>query len=107
MENLTFEAFLGMVAQFRKPRLYYATSQFLSKGEVIRVEKGDFHPEYMACHPDDFEFLRRELQIHRILVPLADYQPTEEDLQAAGEAAAETIRDELIKALMGDLAEDE
>lgn len=74
-ENLTFDKLRTMMAELKRPKLYYAVSEFIPPGDVFWMQAGDYHPEYIVAQPDDFERIKDELSLYRTLIPLADYRP--------------------------------
>ena len=59
-----------------KPVLYYATSERVPEGKVILSGKTAVTPEFIVCHPNDSERIKREYVGVR-LVHLRDRVPGE------------------------------
>jgi len=77
--SLTIEAFAEMMNNFRRPVLYYGTSENIEQGTIYTLDKTDMTPETMVCHPDDLEEIKQALVASRRLVHLKD-RPIEEFL---------------------------
>ncbi len=88
-------------AEFDKPVLYFATSKFLPRSDrLIVIPKTDFQPEYLACHPDDYDLLTDKLKLEFTLIPVSKYQlgpPTEAELSIISEKIGQSIREILDK----------
>ena len=76
--RLTWDKLLETWGMVKGPPLYYALVDLATKGEVIKIEKSWWHPEYIIIHPDDLERIKAELPF-RTLTPLkAVYQDDQE-----------------------------
>lgn len=56
------------------PVLYYATDGNLQRGNLYYCKEGDYHPEFIVCHPDDLETVRGMITARR-LVHIKDEPP--------------------------------
>jgi len=79
--NLTFESFLAAIENMRTP-LYYATTEYIEPGEVLRVPAGDCNPQYIVIHDDDFSEVSQQIPAAFKLTPLSEYRPTHDDIAA-------------------------
>lgn len=79
---LTMDSMIRATKLLKKPTLYFASTNFVPKGNLIVVEKTRFSPKYFVCNEEDLPEISRALSIHFELVPLEKYEPTQEDLDA-------------------------
>lgn len=79
--NLNFDKILEMVAELKRPKLYYVISEFVPPGDVLFVAEGDDHPEYIVIRLDDFERIKDELSLYRTLTHPADYRPAATEMR--------------------------
>ena len=49
------------------PVLYYATDSNLQHGNLYYCKEGDYHPEFIVCHPDDLETVRGMITARRLV----------------------------------------
>jgi hypothetical protein len=77
-DTFNLEKFEKMLEKFF-PVLYYATDSNLERGNLYRIKEGDFNPEFIVCHPDDFDKVKRMITTRR-LVHIKD-EPPEEGLR--------------------------
>ncbi len=56
------------------PVLYYATDNNLERGNLYYCKEGDYYPEFVVCHPDDFETVKSKITARR-LVHIKDEPP--------------------------------
>lgn len=70
-DNLTLDKLLIAVKDVFFPPFYYATSEAIERGIILLAKKTVHSPEYFACHPDDFEEVKRGI-VRRRLVHLRD-----------------------------------
>lgn len=87
--NLNFDKILEMIAELKRPKLYYAVSEFIPPGEFCLVPAGDYHPEYLIIQPDDFARIQDELGLYRTLIPLADHRPAATEMRPIGEGGSD------------------
>lgn len=72
-DTLTYADFEEMLDALY-PVLYYATDANLERGKLYYVKEGDLHPEFIVCHPEDFELVKVKLTARR-LVHIKDEPP--------------------------------
>jgi hypothetical protein len=79
MKNiLTRKIFIEALNEIH-PVLYYGTSKFQEKGEIIHVAASNLYPEYIVCHPDDLDEVKSKIKT-RILVHISK-EPIESVLE--------------------------
>jgi hypothetical protein len=63
MDNtgLTWEDLLAAFELIKKPPLYYIALDSCQPGQILHVQKGQYHPEYIVCHPDDVPELKEKI----------------------------------------------
>ena len=76
--TLTMEGFQKMIDEFF-PILLYGTAEFVKHGELYHCKETDLSPEYIVCHPSDFEQIKKLLP-NRRLVHIKD-EPQEKALE--------------------------
>lgn len=75
-DGLDFEQTINAIIELRKNILYFATSNSLPRSDRLCVmPETDIRPEYLACHPDDYDHLTDKLKLEFALVPISEYQP--------------------------------
>lgn len=77
-EPLTIEKFQEII-YFLYPKLYYATSKHIQKGQMYICKETDYNPEYIIFHPDDFEHIKDSFK-KRTLVHIKD-EPKEDKMK--------------------------
>lgn len=87
--NLNFDKLLETMAELKKPKLYYVVSELVPPGDVLLVQAGDIHPEYIVIHPDGFARIQDELGLYRTLIPLADHRPAVAEMRPIGEGGSD------------------
>jgi hypothetical protein len=56
-----------------KPPLYYIALDSCEPSQIFHIQKGELHPEYIVCHPDDVAELKEKLT-SRILTPAEQFE---------------------------------
>lgn len=92
-DGLTLDRLSEVVNLIKSLRLdlYYETSKFLEKGNAWLIPAGEFHPRYLACHPDSLAAVAVELGATVNLMPLKDYSPSDKELERRVVRRLETI----------------
>ena len=67
--------------------LYYATDKNITRGNCFLMAKGDYNPNMVVCHPDDFEALKNGFGDAVIFRHIS-----EEPMDAKTDRMMETIR---------------
>ena len=67
--------------------LYYATDKNITRGNCFLMAKGDYNPNMVVCHPDDFEALKNGLGDAVVLKHIS-----EEPMDTKTDRMIETIR---------------
>lgn len=60
-----------LIQSFLTP-IYYAVSPSLEQGNIYRIAKTKYSPEYIAFHPSNFDMVKSQLPNGYKLVPLKD-----------------------------------
>ena len=76
--TLTMEVFQKMIDELF-PILLYGTAEFVKPGELYHCKETDLSPEYIVCHPNDLEQIKKLLP-NRRLVRIKD-EPQEKALE--------------------------
>ena len=64
--TLTMESFQKMIDEFF-PILLYGTAEFVTPGELYHCKETDLSPEYIVCHPNDLEQIKKLLPNRRLV----------------------------------------
>ena len=64
--TLTMESFQKMIDEFF-PILLYGTAEFVKPGELYHCKETDLSPEYIVCHPNDLEQIKKLLPNRRLV----------------------------------------
>ena len=56
------------------PPLYYGLDKNLERGVLYLCKETEFNPEFIICHPDDFEVVKSKITARR-LVHIKDEPP--------------------------------
>lgn len=57
MTNLTIDI-LKQAIELLRPPLYYALDNNIEKDQMFVVKQSGLYPEFIVCHPEDFETLK-------------------------------------------------
>ena len=87
MSNLTLDILVSWKQKIEPLSLYYATDKNVARGNCFLMAKGDYNPNMVVCHPDDFEALKNGLGDAVIFKHVS-----EEPMDAKTDRMAETIR---------------
>ena len=66
MSELTLEK-LEEAFELVFPTLYYATDKNLEIGKLYWCKETDLNPEFIVCHPDDFETVKRFITLRKLM----------------------------------------
>lgn len=72
-DTLTLADFEEMLDKLY-PVLYYGTDTNIERGKMYYCKEGDYHAEFIVCHPDDLEAVRSTITARR-LVHIKDEPP--------------------------------
>ena len=72
-DTLTLADFEEMLDKLY-PVLYYGTDTNIEHGNLYYCKEGDYHPEFIVCHPDDLEIVKKTITARR-LVHIKDEPP--------------------------------
>jgi len=64
--SLTLEKFQEAI-DLLFPILYYVTDKNMEPGFLYLCEETDLSPEFIVCHPDDFETIKSKITARRLV----------------------------------------
>lgn len=65
-DTLTLADFEEMLDKLY-PVLYYGTDTNIERGNLYYCKEGDYHPEFIVCHPDDLEVVKKTITTRRLV----------------------------------------